>query len=91
VSVEFLQRLLRDEVGAGWTELSCHPGYVSSEVRTVYSEEREAEVRTLTDPRVRQTIGELGIRLVSFADLPRSSGESGPPPLPAEESRPRRL
>jgi predicted glycoside hydrolase/deacetylase ChbG (UPF0249 family) len=72
VSVEFLQRLLRDEVSEGWTELSCHPGYVSTEVRTVYSEEREAEVRTLTDPRVRQTVDELGIRLVSFVDFRRS-------------------
>jgi len=26
VSVPFLQRMLREEVGEGWTELSCHRG-----------------------------------------------------------------
>jgi predicted glycoside hydrolase/deacetylase ChbG (UPF0249 family) len=68
VSVPFLQRLLREEVPAGWTELSCHPGYVSPDFASVYNGERETEVRTLTDPRVRQTLAELGIRLASYAD-----------------------
>jgi predicted glycoside hydrolase/deacetylase ChbG (UPF0249 family) len=68
VSVPFLQRLLREEVAEGWTELSCHPGYPSPDFTAVYLAEREAELRTLTDPRVRQTLDELGIRLVSFAD-----------------------
>src|SRR5207248_2676313 len=27
VSVRFFERLLREEVDEGWTELSCHPGY----------------------------------------------------------------
>ncbi len=29
---------------------------------------REAEVRTLTDPRIRHAAEELGIRLTSYAD-----------------------
>jgi predicted glycoside hydrolase/deacetylase ChbG (UPF0249 family) len=76
VSVEFLQRLLRDEVGAGWTELSCHPGYPSPGFNSVYLHERVEEVRTLTDPRVRETIEELGIRLASYADY-RLTGSRG--------------
>lgn len=68
VSVPFLQRMLRDEVGEGWTEFSCHPGYPSPDYAAVYCAEREAEVRTLTDPRIRQTAEELGIRLASYAD-----------------------
>ena len=68
VSVPFLQRLLREEVAEGWTELSCHPGYPSPDFTSVYLAERAAELRTLTDPRVRQTLDELGIRLASFAD-----------------------
>jgi predicted glycoside hydrolase/deacetylase ChbG (UPF0249 family) len=68
VSVPFLQRMLREEVVEGWTEFSCHPGYRSPEYMAVYNAEREAEVRTLTDPRVRQTIEKLGIHLVSYAD-----------------------
>ncbi len=70
VSVPFLQRLLHEEVGDGWTEFSCHPGYASPDYAAVYLSERESEVRTLTDPRVRQTIEELSIRLVSYADFP---------------------
>jgi predicted glycoside hydrolase/deacetylase ChbG (UPF0249 family) len=78
VSVPFLQRLLREEVAEGWTELSCHPGYRSPDFSSVYLAEREAEVRTLTDPRVGRTLAALGIRLVSFADLE---------PVPAGEER----
>jgi predicted glycoside hydrolase/deacetylase ChbG (UPF0249 family) len=68
VSVPFLVRMLREEVGPGWTEFSCHPGYQSSDFASVYLTEREAEVRTLTDPRIRQAIDELGIRLASYTD-----------------------
>ncbi len=68
VSVPFLQRMLREEVGEGWTEFSCHPGYPSPDFTAVYYGEREVEVRTLTDPRIRQTAVELGIRLASYAD-----------------------
>ena len=68
VGVPFLQELLRTEVGPGWTEFSCHPGYRSPDFSSVYLSERETEVQTLTDPRIRRTIAELGIRLVSYAD-----------------------
>jgi predicted glycoside hydrolase/deacetylase ChbG (UPF0249 family) len=68
VSVPFLQRMLREEVPEGWTEFSCHPGYRSPDYTSVYLAEREVEVRTLTDPRIRATIAEEGIRLVSYAD-----------------------
>jgi predicted glycoside hydrolase/deacetylase ChbG (UPF0249 family) len=68
VSVPFLQGMLREEVPAGWTEFSCHPGYQSPDYSAVYLREREFEVQTLTDPSVRQTIQELNIRLVSYAD-----------------------
>ena len=68
VSVAFLQKLLREEVPAGWTEISCHPGYPSSGYASVYLAEREVEVQTLTDPRIRQTLAELDIHLASYAD-----------------------
>jgi len=68
VSVPFLQRLLREEVVAAWTEFSCHPGYATPDYTPVYLVEREAELRTLTDPRIRQTIDELGLSLASYAD-----------------------
>jgi predicted glycoside hydrolase/deacetylase ChbG (UPF0249 family) len=70
VSVEFLEQLLREEVGEGWTELSCHPGYVDPGFDSVYLHEREAEVRTLTDPRVRTALDGFRIELASYGDLP---------------------
>jgi predicted glycoside hydrolase/deacetylase ChbG (UPF0249 family) len=74
ISVPFLQKLLSEEVHEGWTELSCHPGYPSPDFHSVYLAEREAEIRTLTDPRVRQTVEELGIRLAGFADYRPTAG-----------------
>ena len=68
VSVPTLQRMLCEEVNTGWTEFSCHPGYVSPDFASVYLQEREAEVRTLTDPRIRRTIETLGIQLASYTD-----------------------
>ncbi len=70
VSVPFLQRMLGEEVEDGWTEFSCHPGYVSPDYEAPYLAEREAEVRTLTDSRIRRTVEELGIQLASYADYP---------------------
>jgi predicted glycoside hydrolase/deacetylase ChbG (UPF0249 family) len=70
VSVPFLERMLHEEVPEGWTEFSCHPGYRSADYEAMYLDEREAEVRTLTDPRIRAVIDELGIELVSYADHP---------------------
>lgn len=74
VSVEFLCRLLHEEVSGAWTEIGCHPGYVDAALDSVYLHEREAEVRTLTDPRVRAEIERLDIRLIGFRDLPTSAG-----------------
>lgn len=72
VSVSFIQQMLRDEVHEEWTEFSCHPGYLSPDYSGVYASEREVEIKTLTDDRVRETIDELGISLVSYADHLRS-------------------
>ncbi len=76
ISVGSLQRILREEVGAGWTEISCHPGYVTPGYRTTYRYERQAEIRTLTDPRVRETIDELGLELQSYATYAELAGRT---------------
>jgi predicted glycoside hydrolase/deacetylase ChbG (UPF0249 family) len=68
VSTQFLEQLLKEEVTEEWTELSCHPGYVTSDYHAVYLHEREEEIKTLTDPQLKQIIKNLGIRLVSYAD-----------------------
>ncbi len=66
---EFLIWILRNEVDEGWTEIGCHPGFVTDDFTSVYLAEREVEVATLTDPRVGAEIRALGIRLASYADL----------------------
>jgi predicted glycoside hydrolase/deacetylase ChbG (UPF0249 family) len=87
VSVPFLQQLLRDEVPPGWTELSCHPGYRSPDYKSVYLAEREAEVRTLTDPHIRQVLTDLDIHLVSYIDYGTARREPSAAPAPAEGER----
>jgi predicted glycoside hydrolase/deacetylase ChbG (UPF0249 family) len=69
VSVASLVGMLDTEVREGVTELSCHPGYADSDFPTLYSAEREAELRTLRDPAVRRALEERDIRLVGFRDL----------------------
>ena len=69
IGVEGLLRLLDAEVREGVTELSCHPGYVEPDFRSSYLMERELELRTLCDPRVRHAIRDRGIQLIGFRDL----------------------
>jgi chitin disaccharide deacetylase len=66
VSVAALQDIIREELREGWTELSCHPGYVTDDYLPMYRHEREAELRTLIDPRIAATLSELGIALESY-------------------------
>ncbi|HID86777.1 MAG TPA: carbohydrate deacetylase [Anaerolineae bacterium] len=55
----------------GVTEIMTHPGYVDEMLlrSSGYAREREEEVATLTDPRVREAVEELGIELVDFRAL----------------------
>jgi hypothetical protein len=91
IGVPFLRTLLREEIVDGWNELSCHPGYRSPDFTSVYLDEREVEVRTLTDPIVRQTLDDFGYALASYADYrrERGSGTSMPVPRRVRPGRPR--
>jgi chitin disaccharide deacetylase len=68
ISVRNLTRILAT-LQPGTTELCCHPGFDDG-LATMYRSEREREVETLTDPAVRRTVEALGIRLISFLDIP---------------------
>jgi predicted glycoside hydrolase/deacetylase ChbG (UPF0249 family) len=70
VSVPSLERMLRVEVTEGYTELVCHPGHADPELQSSYSTERAAELASLCDPRIRETLSELPVRLIGFRDLP---------------------
>jgi predicted glycoside hydrolase/deacetylase ChbG (UPF0249 family) len=69
IEVENLVRILA-ALPPGWTELGCHPG-LSMGGESSYAGEREEEVRTLCDPRVREAIAAAGIELRSFATVDR--------------------
>ena len=68
VGVGSLQEMLRRDVPVGFTEIACHPGYMSDGYQAAYGAEREVEIATLTDPRVRQTLEEEGLGLISYRE-----------------------
>ncbi len=67
VGVESLLEIL-DRLEEGDTELGCHPGYVEG-LESRYLEPREHEIETLTDPRVRARIDDLGIELIGWREI----------------------
>jgi len=72
IGVEQLLALLaRLAKRAGVTELMCHPGETDAALvaKSGYARERPTELATLTDPRVRAAVKELGITLAAFADV----------------------
>jgi predicted glycoside hydrolase/deacetylase ChbG (UPF0249 family) len=68
ISVGNLIHILESEIGEGFTELSCHPGYVDPEFRTGYHVEREMELQTLCDPIIQKKIDELEIQLIGYEE-----------------------
>jgi predicted glycoside hydrolase/deacetylase ChbG (UPF0249 family) len=73
IGVDSLIRMLESEVGAGVTELGCHPGYRDRGFRSSYGIERETELQTLCHPAVAARLEQLDIRLIGFADLATGS------------------
>ncbi len=67
ISFETLADILKS-LQDGVTEIMCHPGY-ADDLEETYAAPREAELRILTDPRIRAMIEEEGIQLISFGDL----------------------
>ena len=57
---------LLDGIGPGVYALGCHPGYVEPKVDDIYGPEREVELRTLTDGRVRAAVARCRISLVNY-------------------------
>jgi len=67
VSVEALAGRLHS-LPPGLTELACHPGLIDDhdELDSPYGIERNQELRTLCDSRIRAAIADEGLRLRSF-------------------------
>jgi predicted glycoside hydrolase/deacetylase ChbG (UPF0249 family) len=67
ITVEALLGVL-ERLPSGVTELGCHPG-LGVDLRSMYSRERAAEVKALTDRRVQRTVVTERIDLRTFRDL----------------------
>lgn len=78
ISVDSLIGLLETEVREGATEIGCHPGHTGPQLRSSYRREREAELRTLCDPAVREFLSERHIRLVDFREAMELLAEAEP-------------
>jgi chitin disaccharide deacetylase len=69
VSVSGLIQILATEVGDGVTELGCHPGCADPALASSYTIERELELSTLCDDRVRGFLDDHGIALIGFGEV----------------------
>jgi chitin disaccharide deacetylase len=78
ITPDALVRILRS-VRPGVTELGCHPGF-GDDAASPYARERELEVATLCDPRVREAVASCGIVLRSFDGIAASSAPAVRPP-----------
>jgi chitin disaccharide deacetylase len=58
-------------LGPGSSELMCHPARVDAELvaDSTYTDARERELATLTDPAARQALADHRVRLVTFAEI----------------------
>jgi len=72
VSLGALERILRREIDTGIYEMSCHPGYFDPRFEAVYHQDRELELRTLTDTRLPGVLAEEEIDLISYRELPEA-------------------
>jgi predicted glycoside hydrolase/deacetylase ChbG (UPF0249 family) len=75
ISVEAFGQMLQ-ALRPGVSEISCHPGYLEPRPDAVYNREREVELQTLTDERVKTLIMEEDIRLINYRDYARMTRDA---------------
>jgi len=70
ISVDSLLKILKN-LKDGINELMCHPGLVDENLRKIsrYLEEREVELKTLTDQRLADYINESDIKLRNWKEI----------------------
>ncbi|MBU1024251.1 ChbG/HpnK family deacetylase [bacterium] len=63
--------LILSEPGDGITELMCHPGFLSDQLKQVsgYSKERPIEMEVLTGDRLLESISTMNFELISWLDV----------------------
>jgi predicted glycoside hydrolase/deacetylase ChbG (UPF0249 family) len=65
ISAENPMELIRS-LPPGWTEIGCHPA-AGPVPTSSYDAERQVELETLRDPRVKDLLNVTDVRLCSFA------------------------
>ena len=68
ISTESLLAILKD-LPDGITELMCHPGLVTPDLKSSYGFQREIELKTLTDKKVKIFISQSKIQLINFSEI----------------------
>jgi predicted glycoside hydrolase/deacetylase ChbG (UPF0249 family) len=69
VSFEALTGIIGRELTEGIYEFCVHPGFFDPDFKAVYHEDREQELQTLCDPRLKDFLKDEGVRLISFQGL----------------------
>jgi predicted glycoside hydrolase/deacetylase ChbG (UPF0249 family) len=67
ISIDHLVALIQ-RLPDGWTEFGTHPGYGAG-LDSVYSQEREEELRVLCSGQARAAVDAAEVQLSSFYDL----------------------
>ena len=67
ISTDYLLTILKS-LGPGVSEVSCHPGRMEARRDAQYNREREVELQSLCDAKVKAAIAAEGIRLISFRE-----------------------
>lgn len=68
ISIGNLIKILNN-LPEGTSELMCHPGVVTKDLKSSYSHQRELELKTLTSKKIKQVVEKLGIELINWKDL----------------------
>lgn len=75
-----------DEPCEGIKEVICHPGYTTPGILAdSYNHERELELKTLTDPRLKEELARREVRLVTYEWLRQQLGRPASAPNPGRE------
>jgi len=68
ISIGNLIKILNN-LPEGTSELMCHPGVVTKDLKSSYSHQRKLELKTLTSKKIKQVVEKLGIELINWKDL----------------------
>jgi len=70
ITLRNLEKII-NELSSGVTELMCHPGEISNELREIsgYVEEREMELKVLIDPELAKVVKSSNVRLIGWHEI----------------------